>query len=66
MCPRYLGRMNRNKTWRLVLGFGRQKTSRRPEGNVALSFLFFLKTKQKGAECREERVFVDSRAAQSG
>lgn len=29
-------------------------------------FLFFLKTKQKQVECREENVFVDSRAAQSG
>lgn len=29
-------------------------------------FLFFRKTKQKQAECREEKVFVDSRAAQSG
>lgn len=26
-------------------------------------FLFFLKTEQKRAECGEEKVFVDSRAA---
>lgn len=41
--------------------FGWQKASRRPEGNVALSFCFSSKTKQTQAECREETVFVDSR-----